>query len=298
MKNLYVVKVLLLLALFAASPISVQAETAERKDIAVKIEKLENNCRKYEKKKAQEEKKLEQAKKEQKKAKKEWKKFIRSVNASICNSLNPFADEIKNPDNVIGKIEIQKRNLYYVKKGHVLEIQEEIDEWDSKEKQETARISALEEERYVVFDSKDVTKPSHLTAEEMEMILKDTDLQPFAGVYIEAESKYGVNAVFLCAVSALESDWGRSRRAKEDNNLTGFGVYGKDAVGINADSGKENLLMTASHLREYYLNPGGTYYEGLSAADINVHYCAGNTWAGKVTDIGNRLLEMYKNAYS
>lgn len=78
--------------------------------------------------------------------------------------------------------------------------------------------------------------------------------------------------------------------AKEDNNLTGYGVYSDDAKGINKASREEGLLATANTLHERYLSKGGSYYEGTSVADINKHYCTDNEWANAVVTYSYQLM--------
>ncbi len=142
----------------------------------------------------------------------------------------------------------------------------------------------------VVFNPNDVTELSNISVKQMRQILQDTDLQEFAPVYVRIEKELHINAIAICALSALESGWGTSKRAKEDHNYTGFGVYSDEAEGINAASGEENLLMTAKHIREKYLTKGAVYDNGPSLVGINTMYCVGDTWAYKITDIGYRLV--------
>lgn len=151
-------------------------------------------------------------------------------------------------------------------------------------------LSKETERKEIVFNPEDVTECSGITAEQLEKVLSGTELAKFASTYVEIEQTYGINAIAICSLSALESGWGTSKRAREDNNYTGFGVYSEDAVGINANNGEENLLMTAKHLREEYLTEGGEYNNGPSLEGINIKYCTGDTWAGKITDIGYRLM--------
>lgn len=142
----------------------------------------------------------------------------------------------------------------------------------------------------VVFNPNDVTEVSNISVKQMRQILQDTDLQELAPVYVRIEKELHINAIAICALSALESGWGTSKRAKEDHNYTGFGVYSDEAEGINAASGEENLLMTAKHIREKYLTKGAVYDNGPSLIGINTMYCVGDTWAYKITDIGYRLM--------
>lgn len=147
----------------------------------------------------------------------------------------------------------------------------------------------------VVFNPNDVTELSNISVKQMRQILQDTDLQEFAPVYVKIEREFHINAIAICALSALESGWGTSKRAKEDHNYTGFGVYSNEAEGINAASGEENLLMTAKHIRSEYLTKGARYDNGPSLIGINTMYCVGDTWAYKIADIGYRLMAKLAN---
>lgn len=147
----------------------------------------------------------------------------------------------------------------------------------------------------IVFNPNDVTELSNISVKQMRQILQDTDLQEFAPVYVKIERELHINAIAICALSALESGWGTSKRAKEDHNYTGFGVYSDEAEGINAASGEENLLMTAKHIRSEYLTKGARYDNGPSLIGINTMYCVGDTWAYKIADIGYRLMAKLAN---
>lgn len=151
--------------------------------------------------------------------------------------------------------------------------------------------SLKEEPKDIVFDPQDVTKESNISTEEMTKILEGTSLQKLAPTFVECEKKYGVNAIFLCSIAALESNWGNSRRAVEDNNYTGLGVYSDTAVGMNSDTPEGNIHATAQRLAENYLKEDGMFYNGLSVFAVNTKYCVGCTWGMKVTNIGYRLMD-------
>ena len=141
-----------------------------------------------------------------------------------------------------------------------------------------------------VFNPNDVTVPSNLTVEEAETALKGTYLEYLAPTFVECEKEYGVNAIFLMSIAAHESDWGRSRRAVQDHNYTGFGVYSSSAEGINTATGQENIRMTANHLATNYLNPQGKYYHGVSVRAVHTMYCATGGWTEGVVANGTRLI--------
>lgn len=140
------------------------------------------------------------------------------------------------------------------------------------------------------FDPKNVNSISNITVDDAKRMLSGTALYPEAEAFVKAERIHHVNAVFLMGIAAHESAWGTSRRAREDNNLTGYGVYSDSAKGINKPSKEEGLLATAETLHERYLTPGGSYYEGTSVADVNKHYCVGNEWAGAVVGYAYQLM--------
>lgn len=167
-------------------------------------------------------------------------------------------------------------------------LQENIKKLDQKIAQWKQDIKREKKTRY--FDPKDVSSVSNITVSDAKEMLSGTQLYQDATSFVKAERIYHVNAVFLMGIAAHESARGTSRRAKEDNNLTGYGVYSNDAKGINKASREEGLLATANTLHERYLSKGGSYYEGTSAADINKHYCTDNEWAGAVVTYSYQLM--------
>ena len=74
------------------------------------------------------------------------------------------------------------------------------------------------------FLFKNLREPSNYSAAELNKIYSMMNLQdsPLAGkgaTFKEAEERYGVNALYLMAHSALESAWGRSQIARDKNNF-------------------------------------------------------------------------------
>lgn len=148
----------------------------------------------------------------------------------------------------------------------------------------------IETKTSIVFDPKNLLTKSNLTKDKAKKILKGTALEDCSDYFIECEEKYGVNAIGIMAIAVHESAWGTSRRAQEDHNLTGYGVYSDSAKGINAPSKEENLLMTAKLLKEQYLDSSGSYHEGTSLMSINEHYCTSGDWAINVTNHAYTLM--------
>ena len=108
--------------------------------------------------------------------------------------------------------------------------------------------------------------------------------------YIEAENKYNVNAIFLLALSVHESFWGKSDRAINQNNITGYNVTSDSANGKDYNSKEECLLDTAKLLGEEYFSSKGLFYKGsLDIYTINKTYCpvGGYTWSDDIVNIAN-----------
>lgn len=152
-------------------------------------------------------------------------------------------------------------------------------------------MKLIENEKSIVFDPMNLLKKSNLTKDKAKKILKGTALEDCSDYFIECEEKYGVNAIGIMAIAVHESAWGTSRRAQEDHNLTGYGVYSDSAKGINAPSKEENLLMTAKLLKESYLTKSGSHYKGTSLMAVNESYCTSGDWAINVTTHAYTLMD-------
>lgn len=127
---------------------------------------------------------------------------------------------------------------------------------------------------------------------KLEKGLKGTGLEGLGKWYLEAEKKYGVNAIFLVALTAQESSWGNSNRARTQNNLSGFAVYSDDAAGVTFTSKGESIMKTAKLIGEKYINSNGEYYNGASVRAVNIKYCPndGWHWSQNITQIAYDLV--------
>lgn len=150
-------------------------------------------------------------------------------------------------------------------------------------------VKGVKKHNPVIFNPYDLTVRSGVSKAQMRKMLKGSELVTLAPVFVKAEHKYGVNAVGLASVAALESAWGTSRRARQDHNFTGFGVDCADAQGINASSDQANIMRTARWLSQSYLAQDGIYYDGTGLMEINHHYSASYTWAWKVEHCAKQM---------
>lgn len=116
---------------------------------------------------------------------------------------------------------------------------------------------------------------------------KISDAQDF----LNAEAKYGVNALFMIAHAAIESAWGTSYYARTRNNLFGFNAV--DSNPNNASSYTSQAAAVdyyASFLKQYYLTPGAIYFNGDTPHGVFVKYSSSHdTEAQSVVGIMNLL---------
>ena len=121
----------------------------------------------------------------------------------------------------------------------------------------------------------DLTVPCGYSAEELSKGLSG-ELFCLAEDFFAAEEKYGVNALFLCAVAALESGWGKY--CFRPNNI--FGWSGKDF-----ESKADCVDFVASKIAENYLSENGKYYSGKNLSGVNAFYNGNDFWEKKVAEI-------------
>ena len=135
-------------------------------------------------------------------------------------------------------------------------------------------------------DTFDLRTPCGVTEEELEAVLKH-ELKGMAKYYLAAEEKYGVNAVFLASVSALESGWGRY--CFRPNNIFGYGRNSFESYG-------ECIDFVASKISKNYLSEEGRYYSGTTIDAVNRYYNGREAWAETVKSIFDRMLEKVDKA--
>ncbi|GAA0712891.1 hypothetical protein GCM10008904_26570 [Paraclostridium ghonii] len=226
-----------------------------------------------------------------------WKKLI----VLVCLSSMLVGCNLSSKQDLINKVNSNQIN----KKIQESEVKSEasksklITQNKSENKKEEDRIMN------VIYSRENVTSISHVTKSEMrEVILNTTgakNMENLSDTFVEAEEKYGVNAFFMAGIVALESGFATSRRAVEDNNLTGYEVYSDNSEGKLFPSQKESILQTARHLSENYLKEGAPYYKGLSVDAIQVNYCpdedVDKNWEGKVNELSCSFLDTYEKIF-
>lgn len=148
----------------------------------------------------------------------------------------------------------------------------------------------------IIFDASNLRILSGIEVYQMKEILKGTALYDYAEAYVIAEKSYNINAIALAAITAHESSWGESDRAKRTNNLTGYAVYTEASAGQSFSSPAMSIVKTAELLDKDYLRSSGKWYNGLSLENVNTSYCYGSDnkpdydWSKSITNIGKSLV--------
>ena len=106
-----------------------------------------------------------------------------------------------------------------------------------------------------------------------------------------AEQRYGINALYLVAHSALESAWGRSKIAKDKNNFFGISAY-DDTPYTSAtkfDDVDSGIMGAARWINSKYLHnsgyPANGAYLGNKAGGMNVNYATAPYWGESIASI-------------
>ena len=191
------------------------------------------------------------------------------------------------------KIKALKDKLYLEELERQRIEQERIEQELQLLKEKEAEINRI---KSVNFNEYNLLEVSNIKAEELYEILPES-MKHLAWAIVDTENIYGVSSLFTTSIIALESSWATSRRAMEENNLSGMAVYGDESVGIIYSSQVECVYDTARQLKENYLSPDGMFHNGYSTYDVNIKYCASKDWYLKVNQIAYELLEKYNVKY-
>ena len=141
------------------------------------------------------------------------------------------------------------------------------------------------------FLYKNLREPSNYSAAELDKLYSMMNLQdsPLAGkgaTFKEAEERYGVNALYLMAHSALESAWGRSQISRDKNNFFGIAAYDTSPYlsAKSFDDVDKGILGAAKWIRENYIDYGRDHL-GNKATGMNVRYASDPYWGEKIASI-------------
>jgi hypothetical protein len=139
------------------------------------------------------------------------------------------------------------------------------------------------------------------TAQDLNECLKGTKLAGSGQAFLDAQKKYGVNALFLMSIVKAESNYGE---APAKDRKTGT-VHKYNVAGLKKRSGgyqehssyAECINSCASSLKRLYFNKSPKALVTIN--QIHNQYCLGNKkWTKEICDEMNRLsskiLKQYK----
>ena len=146
------------------------------------------------------------------------------------------------------------------------------------------------------FQFSNLKSKTNYTAADLDRLYSlmgasDSRLAGKGATFKAAEEKYGVNALYLVAHSALESAWGRSKIARDKNNFFGISAYDNNPYNAatkfdNVDAG---ILGAARWINEKYLSkstyPARGAYLGNKAGGMNVNYATAPYWGESIASI-------------
>ena len=137
------------------------------------------------------------------------------------------------------------------------------------------------------FLFKNLTEPTNYSTDELNRVysmmnIRNSRLAGKGAIFKEAEKRYGVNALYLMAHSALESAWGRSQIANDKNNFFGIAAYDTSPYDSakKFDDVDKGILGAAKWIRENYIDRGRDHL-GNKATGMNVRYASDPYWGEK-----------------
>ena len=147
------------------------------------------------------------------------------------------------------------------------------------------------------FLFKDLTETTNYSAEDLDKVfsllnIDNSLLENKGATFKEAEEHYHINALYLLAHSALESDWGRSKIAKDKNNFFGITAYDTTPY-LSAktfDDVDKGILGATKWIKENYIDRGRTFL-GNKASGMNVEYASDPYWGEKIASVMMKINE-------
>lgn len=185
-------------------------------------------------------------------------------NIQINNDLMDKNTELINKNN--------KKSKELVKKNEkIIQLEEKIKDFEFKS---------------VNFDPNDVTKLTNVKPRQLEILFKSNstykNLIGLEKAFVDAEKQYGVNAMFLLGIVSQESGFASSRRAVEENNLTGYAIYQNNSR-KTFNSQYESVMTTARLLKDNYIGERNI----KDIKNINEVYCPNDNykWSNSIHGI-------------
>lgn len=128
-----------------------------------------------------------------------------------------------------------------------------------------------------------ITKKTNLKPAKLEAILPSA-LKGLGQALYDGEQQYKINSLFILSIIDYESGNGTSSLAQHQNNLGGLKLPAGDFKAFSSKA--ECVDYMYDLLRSKYINAGMT-----TIPEIGKVYCPGNTWASRITDIMQDLID-------
>ncbi len=171
------------------------------------------------------------------------------------------------------------------------------EEYISTENEKNIETEVVEEVIERELNLTDITRPSNLTADELNEIIElrlgdinkgTTKITNIGEALVNMEKEYNVNALLCLAIGSLESGHGTSAAAINKNNL--FGLMGKNGL-MTFNSVEECINYWGGLIRNKYIDSGRTTIES-----IQKKYCPNSTtWSSNIYYLMNEYATYVKN---
>ncbi len=212
---------------------------------------------------------------------------INEDNRSIRKKVDELEDSLHEVEEIQEQLETEQQSL--IEENEALE--EERDELED-ENEELRDILSLRYSSYqaaINLEGADISvlSRSGFSAAQIDTAWRRLGADDLVGTgrsFVEAEEETGVNALVLAGIAACESGLGRSRIARDKNNLFGYGASDGSAYAsaVSFDSYHDGTITVANHLSRNYLSRSGRYYRGDNLYGINRYYATDRNWADKI----------------
>jgi len=139
----------------------------------------------------------------------------------------------------------------------------------------------------------------HGSAKDLNKCLQGTPLEGKGQIFLDAQEKFGVNALFLMSIAKVESNYGEAP-ARDKFGIHKFNISGlkKRGGGYQNNPTYENCVDScASSMKRLYFNKRPKALETIE--QIKTQYCPGNPkWVNKIVQEMNNLQQQILSSYA
>ena len=135
----------------------------------------------------------------------------------------------------------------------------------------------------------DLTQPSKVSEEEINLLLDNTPLKGTGKDFLEAEKKYGVNALFMVSVAGAESSYGSAPARGTKYNFSGR----KKAKGgfLEFKNFPDSIDSFGAYIQRRYTSNGKTTVQKVQQGGYNPNA----SWSAKIVKEWNKNISKIKN---